>query len=786
MFKINKNALCIRKSSNFSFQDKKHKLDKSNFDLNSFKKSLPTISPKVIELLKNIKELDASDMKNHNKKFKHIIYTDIKESSAGAKMIAASMLSEGYKNVYEKDLKLKDDKILLKTKDKNFALLCSVQLYDKPFSMKLKKNIIAKYNSRPENINGSLIRFIVLDQGYKEGIDLFDVKYLHIFEPLITRSDEKQVIGRGTRFCGQKGLKFQENIGWPLSVFKYNSYIENNKKEFTHDLFMNNSGLDLTKILFSVELEKITKYGAVDYELNKNIHQINDRFSNTNNEDGIYTNYRINSEKKLKLGNKILNPLDIISKGGGIKGKRKKGLNINLTKTIKNKNKFLQIRKIIREKYSDFKWEKIIVKNGCEEKTEKKIENNKKAKSIGGAKSEPILNKIKKLSKKIKSEPIMKFKNNKKKIKSEPKPKKNKPPSLPPKDERLIDLTPTQKFVSKYFTHESPYNGLLLWHSVGTGKTCSAISIASRGFEEHNYTILWVTRHTLKTDIWKNMFQQVCSSIIRRKIIQGENIPKNIKKNYLQYLTNNWVMPISYKQFSNMLQGRNEYYKIMKKKNGETDILRKTLVIIDEAHKLYSVDTIPSERPNIQVINEKIKKSYKISGSNSVKLLLMTATPYTTDPMHLIKLINLMKDENDQMPEDYKTFTETYLDENGIFTNEGAKEYLDNIAGYISYLNREKDVRNFAYPIFYNIDVKVSEQDKKIKTLKNDLAIEQENVEKIKNELDNADKKNKKPIKEKIVNHNKKVKEMKKRLKELTEKDYSQETIINSCLTKKK
>jgi hypothetical protein len=61
------------------------------------------------------------------------------------------------------------------------------------------------------------------------------------------------------------------------------------------------------------------------------------------------------------------------------------------------------------------------------------------------------------------------------------------------------------------------------------------------------------------------------------------------------------------------------------------------------------------------------------------------------------------------------------------------------------------NVRNFAYPVFYNIDVKVSEQDKKIKTLKNDLTIEQENVEKFKNELDNADKKNKKPIKEKIV-----------------------------------
>ena len=78
----------------------------------------------------------------------------------------------------------------------------------------------------------------------------------------------------------------------------------------------------------------------------------------------------------------------------------------------------------------------------------------------------------------------------------------------------------------------------------------------------------------------------------------------------------------------------------MTKINGKNDPLRKTLVIIDEAHKLYSPDTIPAERPNLEIMNKKIKSSYKLSGKESVKLLLMTATPYTNNPMDLIKLIS--------------------------------------------------------------------------------------------------------------------------------------------------
>ena len=94
----------------------------------------------------------------------------------------------------------------------------------------MKKEILVKFNQRPENIHGELARIIVMDSGFKEGIDLFDVKYIHIFEPSVNNADEKQVIGRGTRTCGQKGLDFHPRKGWPLQVFIYD--LEFPKKYF--------------------------------------------------------------------------------------------------------------------------------------------------------------------------------------------------------------------------------------------------------------------------------------------------------------------------------------------------------------------------------------------------------------------------------------------------------------------------------------------------------------------------------------------------------------------------
>lgn len=733
--KISKKGDCIRKVANYSKQVATDKYDKGTFDVSRFAEKMLITTPKLVELIKTINALDDTDRKKHNQLYKHIIYTDVKSSSAGSKMIAAGLTTNGFTNVYKKDLKL----AIPANPYKNFALLSSVQVYDKPFPVKLKKSILTAFNQRPDNIYGEQIRFIVLDQGFKEGIDLFDVKYVHLFEPLVTGADEKQAIGRGTRFCGQQGLRFDPDVGWPLHVFKYDLI---NGGVSVHNIFMSNSGLDLSTLTFASELELISKYGAVDYELTKNMRKIpklslgSSKSSSPSSQfsASVYTKFRllddannVNVDTKM---NKISNPLS--QNAGGIKGRKKKGLNKFLDKAPRKKGTFLYMRNYIRERYMKYKWSGMKFENKCIPQDDDGNTNK-----------------------------------------------------------RLIQYTPTQEFVSRYFNNTSANKGLLLWHSVGTGKTCSAIAIASNGFEPHGYTILYVTRHTLKSEIWKNIFQSVCSSDIRRRIIKGENIPENVKSNHLKYLSDSWVMPISYKQFTNMLAEKNSIYKIMKKRNGAVDPLRKTLVVIDEVHKLFSSDMPVAERPNLNILKSKIQNSYKVSGKDSVRLLLLTATPYTSDPMHLIKIMNLMQDQS-QMPETFEDFSQEYLDENSMFTEEGAKKYLDNIAGSISYLNREKDARQFAYPVFYNVPVNMSLSDKAEET---ELNIEIQNIEKeievLEEELKaippRKEMDRKRSIKENIKQNKNKNKEIKKKLTSAKKKeDYSQETALNNCLSSKK
>ena len=263
----------------------------------------------------------------------------------------------------------------------------------------------------------------------------------------------------------------------------------------------------------------------------------------------------------------------------------------------------------------------------------------------------------------------------------------------------IVDYTPTQEFISNYFTPFAPVKGMLLYHSVGTGKTCTAIAAATKNFEPMDYTILWVTRTTLKSDIWKNMFDQVCSQSIADRIKLGEKIP-DIQTEKMRLLSRSWrIRPISYKQFSNLVSKKNQYYDQLVNENGEADPLQKTLLIIDEAHKLYgSSDLASNERPDMNAFHTALMNSYTVSGPNSVRVLLMTATPITENPIELVQLINLCKPIEQQMPDTFDLFASQYLNEDGFFTNKGQSLFLDNIAGHISYLNREKDARQFSQP----------------------------------------------------------------------------------------
>ena len=622
---ISYNPVCVRKKSNWSKLNKKYIFDNPEFSTESLLNDIPEHSPKLQILLNKIEELDEYDMKNHGKLFKHFIFSDLKNGNYGAKLLASALIAKGFNMGYSakskpEDNKKKYDKIqflsdenLLKTPGQNFHLLSSTTVFDQPISVDMKKNILKSFNQRPENIQGQLVRIIVMDSGFKEGIDLFDIKYIHIFEPSVVASDQKQVIGRGTRTCGQKGLEFNPKSGWPLDVFIYDiSFPKEIQKTFLGvdsaiDLYLKSKNINVRLYHFANALEDISIYGAVDFELNRNIHT------------------SINSKKQIVDEDKD--------------------------------NHFNNDRKNIRENYSEFTWKPIEIENLCVDKEDTNTTNK------GGSPSG-----------------------------------------------KSINFTPSQDFIRNYFTPMNPSKGLLLWWSVGTGKTCAAISSATSSFEKQGYTILWVTRTTLKNDIWKNMFEQVCNESIRYRIQnEGLTIPDDPKKR-MKLLSKSWrIRPISYKQFSNLVSKQNSYYRKLEKINGNYDPLHKTLLIIDEAHKLYGGDDLSSiERPDMDALRNSIMHSYEVSGEESVRLLLMSATPITNSPMELIKLINLCKSRGEQLPDNFDDFSNQYLDDSGKFTNKGKTEYLNSISGNISYLNRERDLRQFAQPILHNVLVPIT------------------------------------------------------------------------------
>ena len=79
---FSKKAECIRKVMNNSSSKDFYKFDKKTYNASKIKEFLEINSPKLAHLIKKIKELDDNDMAKYGKKFKHIVYSDLRNSIA--------------------------------------------------------------------------------------------------------------------------------------------------------------------------------------------------------------------------------------------------------------------------------------------------------------------------------------------------------------------------------------------------------------------------------------------------------------------------------------------------------------------------------------------------------------------------------------------------------------------------------------------------------------------------------------------------------------------------------
>lgn len=852
MSKIPKEAICIRNTSTWAHVKPNHKFDSAKFNREEVLQDLPLMSPKIHAMLNKIKELDAQDMSNDGKYYKHIIYSDVTGVN-GAKMVASSLIANEYQLVYNKGKFVKD----LPQSNYTFGLLTTSTVYQKPLTVGLKKNMMAKMNERPANVNGANMRFIILDSGFKEGIDVFDVKYMHILEPLTTKAENTQVIGRGTRYCGQSGLPFKPNVGWPLNVYRYN--INYNEDMTVHDLYIKHSNQNVSALNFAADIEDIMIAAAVDLPLTENIHMLstkNNRFYDdimkliqdkenkkpkpvkkdlikivSNIHGKIYTN-----EEKLNCKFKCKGPFEELEEANSIllaaviydidkledRYKAENGKKILGKKILDNKITDSKLLNALLEKYP-----KPILCNYLDKRKsycdavnkiwlrplfmfkifgDKIIDNLKYYKRKGLINEKNYNNTLKFIQhykdksdvKKPQILPIPPMEKMKyldlhnyvnlhfKQFKWPILEIKNKCVSAPEKDSikkeyEIVNFSNTQSFVQNFLTPDSPYKGLFLYHSVGSGKTCTAIASATKSFDENNYTILWVTRHTLKEDIWKNMFEKICNMRIRDILQNGKTLPKS-RAERMALLGKNWLQPISYKQFTNLIKGKNKFYQQMVARNGKEDPFKKTLIIIDEIHKVYSDTLSRLEKPNPEVLQDMVQKSYSVSKKDSLKLLLMSATPITEDPMSAVKILNLLLEGDDRFPEDFEEFKSLYCNDNGLFSNLGSFSFIDKVSGLISYIDRSNDRSQFAYPVMNDIILNINTE---VATNQRMVEIEQR-LEVLEENKLNTDKQfNKQQIKE----FTKEIRELNKEKKQLEKQDTEPKSVldyVNKCFSKTK
>lgn len=275
-----------------------------------------------------------------------------------------------------------------------------------------------------------------------------------------------------------------------------------------------------------------------------------------------------------------------------------------------------------------------------------------------------------------------------------------------------FELSPVQRFVSRYLSAQCPYQSALLYHGVGVGKTCAAISIAESYLHIFpNKKVIIVAPPNIQPNFRRTIFD-----IESVKISADENTPNLLKgctgDYYLRrtgtdYEKEKTVIASRVRDFINAryeFMGYIQFQRFIERvksedKSNTTKALRLEfegrLVIIDEAH---NVRDVPGETTddNIDSADEEVADSAAgkklapalselLEEVHGMKLVLMTATPMYNKYNEIIFLLNLLlkNDKRIQLSES------DIFKLNGEFAP-GGEEKLGNVAAaYISFMRGE-------------------------------------------------------------------------------------------------
>jgi hypothetical protein len=276
-----------------------------------------------------------------------------------------------------------------------------------------------------------------------------------------------------------------------------------------------------------------------------------------------------------------------------------------------------------------------------------------------------------------------------------------------------FELAPHQIFVRNFLSFQTPYNSLLLYHGLGSGKTCSAISVAEEMrdyimqmgltsqimivaspnvqvnfrvqlFDERKLKLvdgLWNIRDCIGNNFLKEI------NPMNMKGLTPENVSKQINR-----LIDTYYSFFGYGEFANYISKisliEDESLPEAKKNNVIRGKLRQVfnnrLIIIDEVHNIR----ISNEKKEKRIADELVKLIKNVS---TLRLLLLSATPMFNSYKEIVWLVSLMN-----MNDRRSTFeVRDVFNADGSFKvspsgEEIGKQLLERKAtGYISFVRGE-------------------------------------------------------------------------------------------------
>jgi len=212
----------------------------------------------------------------------------------------------------------------------------------------------------------------------------------------------------------------------------------------------------------------------------------------------------------------------------------------------------------------------------------------------------------------------------------------------------VFEKTMYQYFVSNYISSRTPYKGILLYHGVGVGKTCSAITLAESFLSSHTIDEepkIWVIMpQSLKPGFkeqifsltnYEDNFKDLANQCTGDLYIKLGNVMRNSEKDRVKHnvnkLINSRYRIFTYDKFVSFIE--NEY-------TSKQRIVKDRVIIIDEAHNIRSENM---EKDIYSTLLNVAK-----SGINN-RMVLLSATPmYNTvdDILYLLYLL-VLNDKRD-------------------------------------------------------------------------------------------------------------------------------------------